>query len=241
MPRSSMVRCGRLTVMLTGLPDEYFSASTTDESRTVCIFSLSIYPSRAWASCNSSPIMFIVGLLGYALQHIAVGFGLLVYHQCHLALALYGGERIVYLVRRIVDEHLLCLIILVDAVEYAQGVEVADYIKHACREHHQQEHTPEQHAVDVLDKWVATEYHDGECARVVIVDKGGVHLPVFFEVHWFVVEQASYLVLVKIAHQLTAVFYYSSWHAVVLHHIYSQSVPTSMSWHGARMGGVEAS
>ncbi len=147
-------------------------------------------------------VHYAVRLLRYALQYIAVFVWCAICHQRHLAFALYGGERIVYLVRCVVHEHLLSLIVAVDAVEHAQCVQAADEIEHSGREHHEHEQPQEQHAVDVVDERVAAQHNHGEGARVVVVDECRAHFLPLLEVYCLVGVQPFYLVAVEIALQL---------------------------------------
>src|SRR5574344_137312 len=69
----------------------------------------------------------------YALKIILIFVGTAVAHQGHLTFALYGGKSIVDFVRRIVDKHLLGMIILVDTVEYARSIQSTNQIEYKRR------------------------------------------------------------------------------------------------------------
>ena len=67
-----------------------------------------------------------VGLVGHTPQCVAIFGARAVGHERHLTLALYRRQRVVDLVRGVVDEHLLPLVVAVDTVDHADGVEPAD-------------------------------------------------------------------------------------------------------------------
>ena len=84
--------------------------------------------------------------MGNAPKYVLVFLSRVVAQQPHLTFTLYSRQRIVDLVRRIVDEHLLGLIVAVDAVEHTHGVETADEPEYASRDEYKKQQCPAQSA-----------------------------------------------------------------------------------------------